>query len=395
MFSFDTEVMASTAYRSCFASLVKQTLQSKDTEPSRTDRSSVIAFRRYESSKSGLVWPHSLRLMKEPDDDEPYQQALFRSSISRDLPLKEGIPIVNGMNLPGQESETENETTREGTGRLPHDPSETTSPTATGSKGDENNGKYYRALYDFSETDSDSQVTRMDLEAGETVTIISKLESGWWYAASGDRYGWVPSNFLVPRDQYAEYDAESNAKDGLDVAYNPTPILFKIDPPVENTTLRTAASGYSVSPQVNKSPIGWVQGGGPSSMGNGPAVSQGSSLRAMPSLPNNTIREQLLYSPDSQDLLVEKQSQVLQTEETKRTSGQDRTIQEAGEDIAAWLRILRLHKYTDNLKGLRWKDLVELDDDGLEKLGVKAIGARRKMLKVWPCHCFSQQRSSY
>lgn len=51
-------------------------------------------------------------------------------------------------------------------------------------------------------------------------------------------------------------------------------------------------------------------------------------------------------------------------------------------DIPAWLRSLRLHKYTDNLKDLEWKDLVELDDKGLEDRGVNALGARRKMLKV-------------
>jgi len=52
------------------------------------------------------------------------------------------------------------------------------------------------------------------------------------------------------------------------------------------------------------------------------------------------------------------------------------------QDIPAWLRSLRLHKYTDNLKDLKWQELVELDDDGLEKRGVNALGARRKMLKV-------------
>jgi hypothetical protein len=52
------------------------------------------------------------------------------------------------------------------------------------------------------------------------------------------------------------------------------------------------------------------------------------------------------------------------------------------QDIPAWLRSLRLHKYTDNLKDLKWQELVELDDEGLEKRGVAAVGARRKMLKV-------------
>ena len=51
-------------------------------------------------------------------------------------------------------------------------------------------------------------------------------------------------------------------------------------------------------------------------------------------------------------------------------------------DIPGWLRSLRLHKYTDNLKDLKWTELVELDDKGLEDRGVNALGARRKMLKV-------------
>lgn len=51
-------------------------------------------------------------------------------------------------------------------------------------------------------------------------------------------------------------------------------------------------------------------------------------------------------------------------------------------DIPTWLRSLRLHKYTDNLKDLKWQELVELDDEALEKRGVNALGARRKMLKV-------------
>ncbi|KAL8750766.1 MAG: hypothetical protein Q9199_006860 [Rusavskia elegans] len=53
------------------------------------------------------------------------------------------------------------------------------------------------------------------------------------------------------------------------------------------------------------------------------------------------------------------------------------------QDVPAWLRSLRLHKYTDNLKSLNWTDLVELDDKGLEDRGVNALGARRKMLKVF------------
>lgn len=51
-------------------------------------------------------------------------------------------------------------------------------------------------------------------------------------------------------------------------------------------------------------------------------------------------------------------------------------------DIPNWLRTLRLHKYTDNLKDMQWQDLVALDDAGLESKGVAAKGARSKLLKV-------------
>lgn len=53
------------------------------------------------------------------------------------------------------------------------------------------------------------------------------------------------------------------------------------------------------------------------------------------------------------------------------------------QDIPSWLRSLRLHKYTDNLKDMKWTDLIELDDAQLEERGVNALGARRKMLKVF------------
>ncbi|GKZ32309.1 flap-structured DNA-binding and RNA-binding protein [Aspergillus brasiliensis] len=52
-------------------------------------------------------------------------------------------------------------------------------------------------------------------------------------------------------------------------------------------------------------------------------------------------------------------------------------------DIPSWLRSLRLHKYTENLKDLKWTELVELNDKALEDRGVNALGARNKMLKVF------------
>jgi hypothetical protein len=53
------------------------------------------------------------------------------------------------------------------------------------------------------------------------------------------------------------------------------------------------------------------------------------------------------------------------------------------EDIPAWLRSLRLHKYTPNFEGMNWRDMVMMDEAALEAKGVAALGARRKMLKTF------------
>ncbi|KAJ7083003.1 hypothetical protein C8R44DRAFT_652456 [Mycena epipterygia] len=52
-------------------------------------------------------------------------------------------------------------------------------------------------------------------------------------------------------------------------------------------------------------------------------------------------------------------------------------------DIPAWLRSLRLHKYTPNFENMRWQDMVVMDEAALEGKGVAALGARRKMLKTF------------
>jgi len=52
-------------------------------------------------------------------------------------------------------------------------------------------------------------------------------------------------------------------------------------------------------------------------------------------------------------------------------------------DIPAWLRSLRLHKYTPNFENIKWQDMVMMDEDALEANGVAALGARRKMLKTF------------
>jgi len=52
-------------------------------------------------------------------------------------------------------------------------------------------------------------------------------------------------------------------------------------------------------------------------------------------------------------------------------------------DIPAWLRGLRLHKYTQCFEGLTWEEIVVLDDATLEAKGVAALGARRRLLRTF------------
>ena len=49
-------------------------------------------------------------------------------------------------------------------------------------------------------------------------------------------------------------------------------------------------------------------------------------------------------------------------------------------EIREWLKSLRLHKYTKILLELTYEDLLELNDEALEKKNV-TMGARGKILK--------------
>ena len=52
-------------------------------------------------------------------------------------------------------------------------------------------------------------------------------------------------------------------------------------------------------------------------------------------------------------------------------------------EVAGWLRSLRLHKYTPNFEGMSWMEMVLMDEQALEAQGVAALGERKKMLKTF------------
>ncbi|KAL9559426.1 hypothetical protein MBANPS3_000441 [Mucor bainieri] len=63
------------------------------------------------------------------------------------------------------------------------------------------------------------------------------------------------------------------------------------------------------------------------------------------------------------------------------------------EDVPAWLRSLRLHKYNSIFETMKWQDMLKMDDEALLSKGVAALGARRKLLKVFDqvkAHCAAQ-----
>ncbi|KAI9258960.1 hypothetical protein BDA99DRAFT_561321 [Phascolomyces articulosus] len=60
------------------------------------------------------------------------------------------------------------------------------------------------------------------------------------------------------------------------------------------------------------------------------------------------------------------------------------------EDVPAWLRMLRLHKYNHIFETMKWQDMIKLSNDELEAKGVAALGARNKMLRIFEtvqAHC--------
>ncbi|KAF5345364.1 hypothetical protein D9758_008503 [Tetrapyrgos nigripes] len=52
-------------------------------------------------------------------------------------------------------------------------------------------------------------------------------------------------------------------------------------------------------------------------------------------------------------------------------------------DVPAWLKSLRLHKYTACFEGMGWEEIVVLDEPTLEAKGVGALGARRRLTRTF------------
>ena len=51
-----------------------------------------------------------------------------------------------------------------------------------------------------------SEKSHISLAAGDTVDVIEKNESGWWFVSIEDEQGWAPSSFLEPIDDSKKND---------------------------------------------------------------------------------------------------------------------------------------------------------------------------------------------
>ncbi|KAI8333858.1 hypothetical protein BC941DRAFT_515861 [Chlamydoabsidia padenii] len=83
-------------------------------------------------------------------------------------------------------------------------------------------------------------------------------------------------------------------------------------------------------------------------------------------------------------------SSINTTVTNKDKKGGEVVDMELLQDVPAWFRSLRLHKYNSIFEPMKWQDIVKLTDAELEAKGVAALGARRKMLKIFETirtHC--------
>ncbi|KAI8855182.1 hypothetical protein BC829DRAFT_2062 [Chytridium lagenaria] len=154
---------------------------------------------------------------------------------------------------------------------------------------------------------------------------------------------------------------------------SPRPVSPIIVSPPTNPTVTTTSPGRSTQTHPGD---GW------SHISLGPGVQGGLRAPGSPYAPSDYSDSYDEYGGDSTgDHLSE--SHRLKGTHKEKGKIPEAVDMEALSDIPSWLRSLRLHKYTPVFEGYNWKDMIKLNDDGLQANGVSALGARRKLLKVF------------
>ncbi|KAJ3033597.1 hypothetical protein HDU99_010799, partial [Rhizoclosmatium hyalinum] len=70
------------------------------------------------------------------------------------------------------------------------------------------------AKYDYQGTDD----TKLTLAAEDSITVIQKAASGWWFGTVGLRRGWFPSNFVHSIEEHSVSVSASLNSGGLNSA---------------------------------------------------------------------------------------------------------------------------------------------------------------------------------
>lgn len=132
---------------------------------------------------------------------------------------------------------------------------------------------------------------------------------------------------------------------------------------------------HSSSVPVGTQKYSTVAMGGRKKEGDSPAKKQGSGHGAISDSPSS-------LQMDSPNAIMSPSAAALAAQAGTSMPNEIASF-ELLNNIPAWLKLLRLHKYTDCLKDIYWKELVSLLDQQLEDRGVRALGARRKLLKAF------------
>ena len=108
-------------------------------------------------------------------------------------------------------------------------------------------------------------------------------------------------------------------------------------------------------------------------------VSNPQSEESLPELPSNSIANASSASSTTAPIANGNSNAINGSSMNPRTLTDPSLLT----NIPVWLKSLRLHKYSDALSHKKWDELIYLDDEMLEKIGISALGARRKLLKAF------------
>lgn len=204
IFTFDLEVMASTAYRNAFTALLKRNITSKD-----GDRNSSITMTEVNASfdprKTAIddtSMVTSMERIKEPDN-KPVIVEKELPSIPATTPKNE----VKVQFIKGQ--------------------------------------LYCRALYDYNDHEN---YTELIIKKGDVIHIITQLESGWWEGVLRDVRGWFPSNYceIITQDvstSDTEHDFDEEQSSNEDEYENMGKMMSIHDPYLERWSRIQTGSG--------------------------------------------------------------------------------------------------------------------------------------------------------